>query len=81
MALSDTKLRSIHGKPYQGKSEITDIDGLSVRVSPKGVITFQCRYRLDGKQHRVSIGRYPAISLRDASAHSSLTETYLTGIF
>ncbi|MDE9516802.1 site-specific integrase [Xenorhabdus bovienii] len=66
MALSDTKLRSIHGKPYQGKSEITDIDGLSVRVSPKGVITFQCRYRLDDKQHRIGIGRYPAISLRDA---------------
>ncbi len=39
MAFGDTKLRSIHGKPYQGKPEITDIDGLSVRVSPKGGIT------------------------------------------
>ncbi|CDH01375.1 tyrosine-type recombinase/integrase [Xenorhabdus bovienii] len=68
MTLSDTKLRSIHGKPYQGKPEITDIDGLSARVSPKGMITFQCRYRLSGKQHRISIGRYPAISLRDARA-------------
>ncbi|PHM24341.1 integrase [Xenorhabdus innexi] len=67
MALSDTRLRAIHGKPYQGKAELTDIDGLSVRVSPKGVITFQCRYRLNGKQHRIGIGRYPATSLRDAS--------------
>ncbi|MDR0218067.1 MAG: site-specific integrase [Enterobacteriaceae bacterium] len=68
MTISDTKLRSIHGKPYQGKSELTDIDGLSARVTPKGVITFQCRYRFNGKQHRIGIGRYPAISLRDARA-------------
>ncbi len=40
MALSDTKLRAIHNKPYDGKSEITDIDGLSVRVSPKGLLPF-----------------------------------------
>lgn len=63
MALSDTKLRAIHNKPYDGKSEITDIDGLSVRISPKGVITFQCRYRLNGKQNRIGIGRYPAMLL------------------
>ncbi|WP_159242391.1 tyrosine-type recombinase/integrase [Proteus terrae] len=66
MALSDTKLRSINGKPYSGKPEVADEDGLSVRISPKGVITFQCRYRLDGKQHRISIGRYPIVTLRDA---------------
>lgn len=71
MALSDTKLRAIHNKPYDGKSEITDIDGLSVRVSPKGVITFQCRYRLNGKQNRIGIGRYPAISLRDARTRAA----------
>lgn len=66
MALSDTKLRAIHGKPYSGKYELTDVDGLSVRVSPNGVVTFQCRYRLAGKQNRVSLGRYPSLSLRDA---------------
>lgn len=32
MALSGTKLRSLHDKPYDGKSEITDIDGLSVSL-------------------------------------------------
>ncbi|MCV5191946.1 Arm DNA-binding domain-containing protein, partial [Escherichia coli] len=35
MALSDTKLRSIHGKSYDGPVEIPDGGGLSVRVSPK----------------------------------------------
>lgn len=66
MAISDTKLRSMYGKPYSGTPEITDSDGLGIRVTPKGVINFQYRYRWQGKQHRIGIGKYPAISLRDA---------------
>ncbi|SFN78600.1 Integrase [Izhakiella capsodis] len=66
MAISDTKLRSLYGKPYSGPTEMTDADGLSVRVSPRGVINFQYRYRWGGKQHRLGIGKYPAISLREA---------------
>lgn len=66
MALSDTKLRSLHGKPYSGSSEVSDVDGLSARISPKGVITFQYRYRWKGKAQRLGLGRYPALSLKDA---------------
>lgn len=66
MALSDTKLRSIHGKPYSGASEVSDADGLSARISPKGVITFQFRYRWGGKPQRLGLGRYPAMPLKDA---------------
>lgn len=66
MAISDTKLRSIYGKPYSGPSEITDSDGLGIRITPRGVISFQFRFRWDGKQHRLGLGRYPAITLRDA---------------
>ncbi|WP_025120633.1 MULTISPECIES: site-specific integrase [unclassified Serratia (in: enterobacteria)] len=66
MAISDTKLRSLHGKPYTGSPEVSDADGLSARISPKGVINFQYRYRWDGKAQRLGIGRYPAVSLKDA---------------
>lgn len=66
MAISDTKLRSIYGKPYSGPSEITDSDGLGIRITPRGVISFQFRFRRDGKQHRLGLGRYPALTLRDA---------------
>lgn len=66
MGLSDSWLRSVNGKPYSGKSEVTDADGLSVRVSPKGLITFQIRHMKDGKQVRRTLGRYPALSLKDA---------------
>ncbi|HGM6858983.1 TPA: tyrosine-type recombinase/integrase [Serratia rubidaea] len=71
MAISDTKLRSIHGKPYSGSPEVSDADGLSARISPKGVITFQYRYRWHGKAQRLGIGRYPAVALKDARAITS----------
>ncbi|HHS9742135.1 site-specific integrase [Raoultella planticola] len=66
MAISDTKLRSIYGKPYSGPSEITDSDGLGIRITPKGVISFQFRFRWEGKQNRMGLGRYPALTLREA---------------
>ncbi|EPE9061143.1 tyrosine-type recombinase/integrase [Klebsiella aerogenes] len=66
MAISDAKLRSMYGKPYTGPSELTDSDGLGIRITPKGVISFQFRYRWEGKQNRMGLGRYPAISLREA---------------
>jgi len=66
MAISDTKLRGLYGKPYSGPAEITDSDGLGVRITPRGVINFQYRYRWQGKQHRMGIGKYPAITLREA---------------
>jgi len=66
MAISDTKLRSIYGKPYSGTPEITDSDGLGIRITPRGVINFQYRYRWQGKQHRIGVGKYPAVSLREA---------------
>ena len=49
MTLSDTKLRSTHGKPYSGPQEVSDADGLSARISPSGVIRFQYRYRWELK--------------------------------
>lgn len=81
MSISDTKLRSIYGKPYSGTPEITDSDGLGVRITPKGVINFQYRYRWQGKQHRLGIGKYPGMTLKDArNKVSDLKETLDRGI-
>lgn len=66
MAVTNSWLRSINGKPYSGQSEVTDGDGLGIRVPPKGQITFQVCHMRDGKQVRMTIGRYPAMTLRDA---------------
>lgn len=46
MALSDTWLKAHHGRERPALAERGERDGLSVRVSPKGKITFQLRYRL-----------------------------------
>jgi integrase len=65
MSLSDSKLRNIKS-PYNGKPELADRDGLSARVSPKGLISFNYRFRWQGKQQRIKLGRYPDITLSEA---------------
>lgn len=81
MALSDTKLRSINGKAYNGPAELTDGDGLSVRITPSGTITFQHRYRWNGKPVRLTVGRYPSTSLKDARiAVGEMRGLYTNGV-
>lgn len=66
MELSNSKLESLHNKFYDGKPELTDGSGLSVRISPHGVITFQYRYRWQGKPVKLALGRYPSTDQNDA---------------
>ena len=65
MALSDSKLRSIKA-PYSGKPELTDRNGLTVRITKHGVVTFNFRFQWLGKTQRMSLGRYPEIKLAEA---------------
>ncbi len=66
MALTDAWLKANHGKSRSKTDQKSDINGLGVRVSPKGKITYQVRYRFNGKAERIDIGTYPAKSLREA---------------
>ncbi|WP_281645571.1 tyrosine-type recombinase/integrase [Parendozoicomonas sp. Alg238-R29] len=66
MSLSDARLRALHNRTYDGPAELADRDGLGVRVTPKGTITFQYRFRFDGKPARLTLGRYPDIKLKTA---------------
>ncbi|BCE02964.1 tyrosine-type recombinase/integrase [Marinicellulosiphila megalodicopiae] len=70
MALTDTWLKANNGKLIDKRIEVTDRDGLSIRVSPKGKITFQMRYRINGKLTRLDLGSYPKISLKDARSEN-----------
>ena len=75
MALTDTWLRKHTGKPIDKEYEKTDHGGLSVRISPKGRITFQMRYRYNNTPKRIAIGIYPDLSLKAArEKHVSLRE-------
>ena len=64
MALTDTKLRTLKPKvkPYQ----IADGGGLFIEVMPGGKRVWRLRYRLNGKQEKVTLGGYPVISLVEA---------------
>lgn len=66
MALTDTWLRKNLGKERGGIHTESDQDGLSVRVSAKGKIVFQVRFRYNGKQARIDLGSYPTVSLKEA---------------
>lgn len=70
MAISDTWLKAHSGKPHDTREEKADRDGLSVRVTPKGKITFQLRFRYDARPCRLDLGTYPLMSLKDARAES-----------
>lgn len=64
MALTDTKLRVL--KPAEKAYQVADGGGLFVEVMPGGKVVWRMRYRLAGRQEKVTIGEYPAISLAEA---------------
>lgn len=66
MPLTDKQLLSLHKKQQDKVIEVADRDSLSVRVSPKGKVVFQYRYRFQGKASRYDLGTYPSLSLKNA---------------
>lgn len=66
-SLTDKYIRNLQPDP-QKQIQVQDSKeiGFGIRVNPKGSKTFFLSYRLNGKQRRYKIGRYPDISLADA---------------
>lgn len=77
MAITDTWLKAQHGKEQERATVKNDRDGLGARVSPKGKITFQIRYRYEGKQHRIDIGTYPMSKLKSARDEALQIKRYV----
>ncbi len=67
MSLTDRQLKAItKQEAYVGQQELSDGDGLVVRITPKAKIFFHYRCRFNGKSLRIHIGKYPATSLKEA---------------
>lgn len=66
MKLTDAWLRANSGKPYSGKAEITYKNGLGVRISPKGKITWIYRFLIKGAPVKMKVGEYPTMKIKDA---------------
>ncbi len=64
MRLTDTAIKAL--KPKDRRYDITDKDGLYLEVYPTGGKAWRYRYRVHGKRERVTLGKYPAVSLKAA---------------
>lgn len=64
MALTDTALKAL--KPKEKTYTVTDSRGLYVEVFPSGGIAWRYRYRLNGKYEKLSLGKYPDLTLKNA---------------
>lgn len=64
MALSNMTCQA--AKPKIKPYKIADGEGLYLEVTPNGTKFWRLKYRLHGKEKRISIGSYPAISVADA---------------
>jgi integrase len=64
MGLTDHQIK--HLKPKAARYAVTDGQGLSIEVLTSGARSWRYRYRHQGKLEKVSLGRYPALSLQAA---------------
>ena len=66
MPISNSKLKSLLNKPLLKRFELTDRDGLNVRVTQTGSISFQYRYRFQSVPKRLTLGCFPDLILAQA---------------
>ncbi|HBB8561975.1 TPA: integrase arm-type DNA-binding domain-containing protein [Escherichia coli] len=64
MSFTDAKIRTL--KPSDKPFKVSDSHGLYLRVKPGGSRYWYLKYRISGKESRIALGAYPAISLSDA---------------
>jgi integrase len=64
MALTDTALKAL--KPKDKPYTLADERGLYVEVFPTGGIVWRFRYRINGRQEKLTLGKYPALTLKNA---------------
>ena len=64
MSLTDAKIKGL--KPMAARYMKSDGQGLSLDVLSSGKMSWIFRYTLNGKQERVTLGQYPAMSLKMA---------------
>jgi integrase len=64
MALTDAGIKAL--KPREGRYMVSDGRGLSLDILPSGKMSWLYRYSMDGKRGKMTLGGYPALTLRKA---------------
>ena len=60
MSLTDAKIRTL--KPSDKPFKVSDSHGLYLLVKPGGSRHWYLKYRINGKESRIALGAYPAVS-------------------
>lgn len=77
--LTTVQLRSL--KPQQKTTRLYDTGGLAglyAEVSPTLKISFRLKYRFDGKEKRLNLGSFPAISISEARIRGGAAKQLLS---
>ena len=80
--LSDKKLKALHGTERDAPAMFADGEGLSIRASRQGQLSWVFSYRLggrDSKLERMTLGRYPDMSLKLAREKREQCRQWLAG--
>lgn len=64
MPLTERGLKAL--KPKEKTYIVTDGRGLYIEVLATGGMVWRCRYQLDGKTEKITLGKYPALTLKNA---------------
>lgn len=64
MALTDVTIRN--ARPREKVYKLADSGGLYLQVNPTGSRLWRLKYRVDGREKKLSIGPYPDFSLSEA---------------
>ncbi|MBW0449272.1 tyrosine-type recombinase/integrase [Paraburkholderia phenoliruptrix] len=64
MPLTDTAIRNAN--PAEKPVRLFDGGGLYIEIAPSGGKWWRLKYRLDGKEKRISLGTYPDVGLKAA---------------
>lgn len=75
MKLTDLKIKA--AKPADKSYRLFDGGGLYLEIYPNGSKLWRLKYRIDGKEKRVSLGRYPEVSLVKAREKASAIRNLL----
>lgn len=72
MFLTDAKIRTL--KPSDKPFKVSDSHGLYLLVKPGGSRHWYLKYRISGKESRIALGAYQAISclMRDSNVKVSV---------
>ena len=63
MPLNDRQIKNAKPAETGKKTKLFDGGGLYLEVTPAGGKVFRLKYRIDGKEKTLTIGKYPTVSL------------------